>query len=235
MTKAAIFSVYMPNVNPEVAAYQEKCVVRCLPEGCRFVQSLYTPPEDDPSPHASALEKFISENPDPITILLDIDCIPLSTKGIQLLIEYAEQGELAGAIQRANHIDNQGHLYVAPSCMAFSNEIYKNLGSPKFIQTKRADIGEEVTYAWEKANHPVRFFWPTEVYCPMWKLNDTSKFGLGTTYQGLFYHSFCIRDPEIQQVFVEKCQQFLATAPKEITIGKEVYDETCRSRSSGQV
>jgi hypothetical protein len=147
---------------------------------------------------------------DDIVILLDIDCIPLTQRALRYLGGLARRGTLAGAVQRSNHIDNGGHLYVGPFCMALSIAAYRRMGRPSFNETDRGDVGEELTYRWDELGGNTRFLWPSRVECPQWALVKDRSFGFGTTYEDLFYHAFCIREGLTTGLFLSKCRAVLA-------------------------
>jgi hypothetical protein len=201
---AVVFSIYMSNVSTEVVRMQRKVVEKFLPKGWDFVQYGTT------NTHAEALNHIANKiSTGELTIFLDIDCVPLTDGAFKFLEMNASAGMLTGLVQRANHKQNDAHLYIGPSCMAFSREKYQFLGSPSFNETVRADIGEELTYTWEEMGEPLCFLWPSQVSSPLWDLRNGERFGLGTTYDGMFYHSFCIRDPRMHQHFIQKCNLVL--------------------------
>lgn len=208
--KASVYSVYTGNVDSKVLEVQKKVVDHFLPEGWSFDQFLYNPPDND----STALDQCIGKNKNEIIIFLDIDCIPLNDKALPELAIQAKEDVLIGGIQRANHIDNKGHLYVGPFCMAFKVAKYRELGSPSFIYTRRGDRGEELTYLWEAAKLPVTMLWPSHVELPMWALKTGIMFGLGTTYEDKFYHSFGIRESQMHDRFIQKCNEIIQSIPK---------------------
>ena len=230
--RATVFSIYFPNIVEEVREKQRLCIEKFLPEGWTFGQFLHTPQQGDNFSHATALQNCVELNGNDITILLDIDCIPLSKKSFAMLAEGVlvdDRKGLVGIVQRANHIQNNKHLYIGPACMAFSKAYYKDLGSPSFAETNRGDAGEELTYCWTDASgfsprpggsyyrYPknVHFIWPLSCLQPVWDLDYGFKFGFGTTYGAagagpLFYHQFNIRVPEMQKFFVRRCDEILS-------------------------
>lgn len=206
-TTATVISIYFPNIDDAVVKAQADCVNKYLPYGWTFRQYLHKPRGEAYS-HAAALKKCIEESETDVCILLDIDAFPLNEVALAILYRGAAEGMLIGAVQRANHIENDRHLYVGPSCMAFSKKIYKILGSPSFDATSYGDIGEEITYVWENAKRSVVFLWPTSVEKPLWDLQDGKRFGIGTTYDDLFYHFFCVRDKSMQRIFIERAKYY---------------------------
>lgn len=205
MVTGKVFSVYMNNISGDVVSYQKACVDKFLPTGWVFSQRLVN------KRHPEALQDCVNEVESGIVVFLDIDCIPLSERGFKYLAERASLGALCGAIQRANHINNNCHLYVGPFCMAFSIRDYRKNSSPSFNESSRGDVGEELTYSWERHNQSIQFLYPSNVVEPKWNLGGNIKFGFGTTYQGMFFHSFCIRCAEQEQMFTSKCKQVLTT------------------------
>ena len=214
---ATVFSIYMSNIDQRVVHAQKQCVDAVLPKGWTFYQHLHVPSKGELYPHATALTNCLnsSANYNDVTIFLDIDCIPLSTEAFLFLYDNASRGILAGAVQRANHINNDYHLYVGPFCLGLSKKKYEELGSPTFKETSRGDVAEELTYCWQAKNQPLAFLWPSSVYEPRWSLNFDIKFGLGTTYGTagispyMFYHTFNARDPKLQEMFITKCNEIL--------------------------
>lgn len=198
-----VLSIYMGNVISDTVDYQDRCVRKFLPKDWGFAQIHTT------ARHPEALDDLIREIRSDIVVILDVDCVPLSTRAFTFLERNASQGFLSGAIQRANHLSNNAHLYVGPFCMAFDVEQYRKFGSPSFNETYRGDVGEELTYRWEQHQQPLCFMYPSSVYSPQWDIDKKIRFGYGTTYQGMFYHQFCARDPEQQKMFIQKCTSIL--------------------------
>ena len=212
--KCSVYSVYFKNIGQSVLDYQRKCVEFFLPEGWTFKQVLNSEKDvfEDGKlvyPHAAMLRECVETAENDAIIFLDIDCIPVNKLAFPMLAMGAKDGILTGAIQRANHIQNDEHLYVGPFCMSFSRQKYFEFGAPTFNATARGDIGEELTYRWHERDGMVAYFWPSQVEKPLWKLFNDVDFGLGTTYENLFYHFFCIREEKAQSIFVERCKMFL--------------------------
>lgn len=205
--KATVYSCYMANISKEARLMQQDVVEKFLPKGWKFHQVLYS------DSHGHAMQRCVDSNKNEISIFLDIDCIPLSKEAFRFLFDErwsCNTGSLIGCVQRANHIQNNKHLYVGPSCMAFMNQAYDEVGRPSFLETYRGDVGEELTYRWQEKGKQVTFLWPSDVQKPMWDLFDsTVQFGLGTKYENLFYHAFCARTFEGQNLFLNECNRVL--------------------------
>jgi hypothetical protein len=195
----------MSNVDSNIVDYQRRCIARYLPKDWTFRQHLTE------ESHAASITKCVAESRDDIVIILDIDCIPLRATSLRLLKHFAAKSILVGAVQRANHINNDSHLYVGPFCMSFSRTVYDRLERPSFSETDRGDVGEELTYCWQNSGADVVFLWPSQVEHPLWKLSGGANFGYGTTYDDLFYHAFCIREGLTNTSFLSRCKRVLDT------------------------
>jgi hypothetical protein len=169
-----------------------------------------------------------------VIFFLDIDAVPLNIHAIDDTIQQAAKGRLIGNVQRTNHIKNDQHLFVAPSCLAISVDSFVTIGKPSGMETRRADVAEEYTFAAEKTGIvPVDFYMPLKydskpAECDSWALKDGMPvYGRGTTFgfeptKGsmlgidtsseavpLFWHSFQIFHPGQQENFWKKCESIL--------------------------
>jgi hypothetical protein len=201
---AAIVSFYMDNIDPEVIRSQRDVLERVVPPGFEILQIC------TPRSHAGAMDEFMQTSRHDLVVFLDIDCIPLNAAAIPSLADHARRGALAGCAQRANHLANDGHLYVGPFCMALSRPVWEQLGRPSFAPTARGDVGEELTFRCEAMGLPVHMLLPSSVEEPVWALTDGARFGPNTEYAGAFLHSFSIRDPARQRSFAARCGALLA-------------------------
>jgi len=163
-----------------------------------------------------------------IILFLDIDCVPLSDKAIDLYIQKAYEGKLVGNAQRSGHIENNQHVFAAPSATAISVNTFSLLNTPSALPTNRGDVLEEYTYMAEKSSvvpvdlymplrydsPPVRMNWETNQE-PFWRLAEgMPNYGIGTTFGSqedgdLFYHHFQIFHPGQQVKFWSKCESIL--------------------------
>jgi hypothetical protein len=157
-----------------------------------------------------------------VIFFLDSDAIPLNDRAIDSYAEQAYNGILVGNIQRTNHLQNNQHVFVAPSAMAISVETFWSIGKPSAIETSRSDVAEEYTWLVErKGVNKVKFYMPLrfdrfpEEAPTGWALADgMPRYGLGTTF-GLdgegetFFHNFQGRFPGQPEHFIKKCQEIL--------------------------
>lgn len=199
-----VVSFYMQNVSNDVVAAQAQAINRFLPPGVDLIQ-LKTG-----FAHGRTIDLFLAFTRYDIILVLDIDCIPISTGAIPTMIDAAKDGALIGAAQRAAHIGNDDHIYVGPFLVGFSRATHARLGYPSFRETKLGDVGEELTYRAEAAGVPIRFLWPTSCDEPKWHLTGGIKFGRNTIYDGVFLHAFEIRMPEQQKAFIATVKRVLA-------------------------
>ena len=199
----AVVSFYMQNVSQDVVAAQRQAIRRFLPADVDVVQ-LKTG-----FAHGCTIDLFLAFARYDLILILDIDCIPISAHAIPSLIEAAKAGALVGAAQRANHIGNDDHLYVGPFLMGFGRATHARLGHPSFRETKRGDVGEELTYRAEASSVPIRFLWPTSCDEAKWHLTGDIHFGRNTIYGNEFLHAFEIRRPDQQAAFVATVSRLL--------------------------
>jgi len=230
--KACIASYFMPNINSKTVELQRKVVEKFNP---LKIQHLVIKGE---IPHGMFMDYVWSLNGQSVSTLkiekqldvdvvlfLDIDCLPVSANAIELYLTKALEGKLIGNAQRSGHIQNNNHLFAAPSALALSATSFDKIGRPSAMETSRGDVAEEYTYAAEANNIAVDFVSPVrydrDVYRydweqdrrPYWTLeNGLPNYGLGTTYgdgDDLFWHNFQIRVEGQQEQFWKKCEELL--------------------------
>jgi hypothetical protein len=203
MTSKVIASFYMENIAADVVRHQCSVLQKFVPADFAILQTLTS------LTHAAVLDEFMNNIQQDLVVFLDIDCVPLTPDAIPSMAAHAAQGKLAGCVQRANHISNNAHVYVGPFCMAITRQLWERLGRPSFQPTGRGDVGEEVTYRCEEIGQPIHMLWPSSVETPLWDLTDRQKFGVNTEYGGSFLHTFSIRDPRNQRIFVDRCRDIV--------------------------
>lgn len=234
---ACIVSFFMDNVNMKTVGLQRSVVEKFNPNKIKH----YTIKVD--VPHGIAMDYFFALNGHKtakmeearieqsmhhdVILVLDIDCIPLQEISIDYYLKQAYDGKLIGNAQRSGHIENNQHVFAAPSAVAMSTATYDKMGRPSAHPTDRSDVGEE--YTWHAEKHGVsvdllmplrydrpvnRFDWEKDKD-PYWKLADgMPNYGLGTTFGNqqlgeLFWHSFQIFHSGSQEKFWQKCEEVL--------------------------
>lgn len=234
--KACIASYFMPNIDKRTVELQKKVVEKFnrsklphlviqgeIPHGL-FMDYVWTMNGDNVKTlEGQSINKQLDFD---VILFLDIDCIPVHEEAIDLYLTKALEGSLVGNAQRSGHIENDNHLFVAPSALAISKNNFNLIGKPSALETKRGDVAEEYTYAAEANNVKVDLLLPTKydrnVYRydwekdkrPYWTLeNNLPNYGLGTTYGvdgvDLFWHNFQIRVEGQQEQFWKKCEELL--------------------------
>ena len=197
-----IVSFYMHNIPDSVVMAQRRLLKRFAPANVTIKQIRTR------QSHADALTHFVEKTPYRTLVILDIDCVPTTAAALGGLISKAESGALVGSAQRSNHIQNNNHIYVAPSCMAFSAATYGALQPVSFKTTPRADVGEELSYAAEEKGLPIELSWPISSEDYIWDLVDSKKYGHGTAYDNGFWHAFQIRSKQHHVYFIRRCEEF---------------------------
>jgi hypothetical protein len=210
--KPIILSPYMGNISPAIVEAQRKVVYKL---GCdiEFKQVLTN------KPHGATCDWMLSHALNvgyDVALLMDIDAIPLSLQAIEMTLLHASKGKLVGNIQRSNHIENNQHVFVAPSFMGINLHEWNAIGRPSFAETERGDVAEEVTYAYEAHGKPIIYYMPLRydfppIEAPFWKLRDGMPvYGCGTTFGigtiEMSYHMFQIRTHKHIESFLDRCE-----------------------------
>lgn len=224
----AIFTYSNHQIDDKISYLQRQVVNKFNTDPmCKYEYLHYKKPDGEMTPDQVidyGIQKlFYIDNYDTI-LLLDIDCIPLSTEALEYIFKRAEQGVLIGNAQRSNHLENNKHTYPAPSCIALTKKMYEVLGRPSFNVTNRGDIGEELTYIAEQKGIEIEMFMPGKhEEVPYWntgerKLWDLAdgqpQFGIGTTFvnkhgKDMFYHLFQSRLNVFNDLFFLKCASIM--------------------------
>jgi hypothetical protein len=248
--KACIASYYMSNINKRTVDLQTKVVKKfnksklphfsiCgeMPHGAfidfiwytQGLKVLNSPLEKSERGTVAQAAKEYGEKLGQFDVILflDIDCVPVSDNAIDFYVQQASEGKLIGNAQRSGHIQNNNHVFAAPSAVAISKNSFLKIGTPSAMETTRGDVAEEYTFAAELAGLEIDFSLPVrydrEVFRydwekdkrPYWTLeNGLPNFGLGTTYGNvvlgdLFWHNFQIRIPGQEEKFWAKCEELL--------------------------
>lgn len=201
-----IATCYYENIPVEVRDAHKRIAYRFMPEGAEYVQILT-------NHHGLCMTSFTRGiahgETNSLIVWLDIDAIPLCKEAF---IEPWRHGNFWGCAQRANHIQNGGHIYAGPFAMGITCKAYRDIGMPPFVETARGDVGEELTYQYEALAHrPPFLMWPTKVRLPRWSLTENRMFGLDTVYgtkerPAMFYHAFEARNDGAER-FLAKCAE----------------------------
>lgn len=163
------------------------------------------------STHGEFLTDTVKTCTSKYIIFFDVDCIPLTSDIYNIIISELEKEECIIGIEQKCNCNPYDHLYAGPACLAFSTEMYRNLGCPSLIQNIRSDVAEELTWICEDNNIKVKYFNVASSEIPLWHLKDNMQFGIGTTYSynniNVLYHQFEIR--KSAENFKAKCKNIL--------------------------
>lgn len=232
-----IVSFFMDNIDKKTVEYQRKVVEKFNVSNVKHYSVKIA------CPHAIGIDFFWKMNGCGVKtvdgikdvpvlehdtiLILDLDCIPLSTTAIDYYLKKASEGFLIGNIQRSNHLENNQHVFAAPSAAALSKETFVKLGMPSALENQRSDVLEEYTWAAHNVGVPVEYMMPLRYDAapvrydwekdksPYWNLADGMPvYGMGTTYGShhlgdMFWHNFQIREPGQQERFWAKCEEVL--------------------------
>lgn len=223
----AIFTYSNFQVDPIIRELQEKVINKFNSGKYDYKYLYYNAPDGQIIPSQVidyGLKELFNQGYTNV-LILDIDCVPLSFGVLDYVFDQASKGILIGNAQRSNHIENNQHVYPAPSAICFSLDTFNKLGNLSFAPTNRGDVGEELAYAAEYLNIKIELFLPKSYEdlpinpdrskCSLpWDLADgMPKFGIGTTFVNnnmeMFYHLFQSRVHIYNHLFISKCNQIL--------------------------
>lgn len=158
-------------------------------------------------------------------VFLDNDALILSDDVLNVIYDKLKDGRTVfGGAQNSNHIHkNPTHPFVQPSTFCISSSLYLSLGKPRLGDGihARSDTCEEVTWLCQERGYNVCLVYPssynklTDEECQSsgnpktWKLTETLRYGLGTTYGDLFFHAGMQTLPRSAEVFIAKCKSSL--------------------------
>lgn len=235
--KACIASYYMPNIDKKTVRHQNDVIEKynksdvpfyCLQGQIKhghFIDYFWKMNGVDVKSMDGVVVDDKMKIDYDVVVFMDIDAIPLHEDAIDYLIDNASKGKLIGDAQRTGHIENNNHVFIAPSAMAISRDTFIKIGAPSAIETDRSDVMEE--YTWEAElvggiefefiyptkydKSPHRYDWEKDRR-PYWSLeNGLPNYGIGTTFGNekfgdMFYHNFQIFQPGHQEMFWRRCE-----------------------------
>lgn len=228
MKKRAIFTYCNHQIEEKIPYLQKQIISKFNTNKlCKYEYLHYKKPDGEMTPDQVieyGIEKLFYEDNYDTILMLDIDCIPLNTQALEYIFDRAEEGVLIGNVQRSNHLDNNKHIYPAPSCISLTKETYEKLGKPSWKPTNRGDIGEELCYIAEEKGLEIEMFMPgkyeelpyfNNTERKPWPLQDGQpEFGIGTTFvdkngNEMFYHLFQSRLNVFNHLFFLKCASIM--------------------------
>lgn len=164
--------------------------------------------------HAEFMQNVLKNSDADVVGFLDIDCIPLTSTSVSELIKYvAINKSIAGNVQATNHLYPMSHLFVAPSCFFIWKKLYEAMGSPSFYPTNQTDVAQYVCKIAEQHGVRAKAHYPTyfedEPEEGVWWLHNYGLYGVGTVFNGKFYHLFQSRFEKNVEMFIKRCEQVI--------------------------
>ena len=217
-----IFTAYNYQINSKVINSHNDLIVRMIQgTNIKFVPLRYNLPRKYILQHQAinyGLQNLYKKYEN--ILVLDVDCIPLSKESLYYTMNCIENNVLIGCARRSMHIENNKHVYVSPSCIGISRNLFSEIGFPSFAPTHRGGDAEELTYLTEEKNIPIEFFMPSHYESEpsdgsSWELNSMDqRYGIGTTFvhesgKEMFYHLFETRNKIHDFRFLNKCSEVL--------------------------
>ncbi len=224
MTKKAIFTFYNIQIDKKMAKLHHEVVRKYNNvENCDFLPLEYQKPDGEMYPDDAmdyGVKHLFYEKDYDTILILEVDCLPLNHQSFNYTFEQAEKGILVGNSQRSMHIENNEHVYVAPSAFCLTKSLYEKLGRLRFAPSRRGDIAEEYTFRCEEMNIPVEKFYPKSfirknVRQDVWNLGTNGpEYGIGTIFinkeeKETFFHLFESRFHLWNDIFYDKCIELL--------------------------
>jgi hypothetical protein len=219
-----IFTYANFQIERDVLNYNQAVVNKFKPEDCTYEFLNYNAPDGHVVPDQVidyALQDLFFRREMDAVLIIDVDCVPLNTRAIEYTFSQAAKHILIGNAQRSNHIENNMHVYPAPSCICLTLDMFADLGYPSFAPTNRGDIGEELSYIAEQKGIEIELFLPSKYEAlpydsdKPWDLNtQLPKYGIGTTFvndigEEMFYHLFQCRLGVFNHHFYDRCRELL--------------------------
>jgi len=164
--------------------------------------------------HAEFMEQTIRSSDADVVGFLDIDCIPLTKDSVNDVVKYvAKNKSIAGNVQATNHLYPMSHLFVAPSCFFIWKPLYEAMGRPTFYPTNQTDVAQYVCHLAEQNGVRSMAYYPThfedEPEEGVWWLHNYGFYGVGTVFDGKFYHLFQSRFQKNVDMFIKRCKEVI--------------------------
>lgn len=152
---------------------------------------------------------------------IDNDSIILRKEYINIMYDTVKyKNAIISQATQSNHKlgpDNfLSHAYASQAFVAFSRELYENLGRPCMDHWSEkshefgGDTCERLTYAAKKAGYIVSLIYPSYSIDPNTKLDNGMRFGRGNYYgPNLTYHQMQNNYPNSTNEFIDVCKRVL--------------------------
>lgn len=160
--------------------------------------------------HGQWLNQIMTQTDAEVIGIIEPDLIPLNQQIVAQAIEYVRTHDsMIGCAQTSNHIPPSTHIFASPAFFFISRACYERMGRPSFLENRRADVGEQVSYRAEQLGIRYRTLYPTaferEPREGVWPLGSFGYYGVGTVFEDAIYHLFQGRFADNAELFVRRC------------------------------
>ncbi|MDQ2634844.1 MAG: hypothetical protein M3Y78_14040 [Pseudomonadota bacterium] len=190
-------SLYWPNIDPEIVRIHRKCFEHI------GVPVRYT---EERVRHGQWMDRVIAErlDRDGIVGFIDIDALAYSRAAVEDAFRYVDLTQsFLGIAQSSNHLQIRTHIFAAPAFLVISKQAYDTLGRPSMMPKKKGwDVAQNLSMRADALGFPYRVLYPTgfrEILPDgtVWRLGNYGHFGIGTDFDGGFFHNFLGRDGRV--------------------------------------
>jgi len=201
--KVSINTFYYPNTNKDFVNAHKSVMNHFGIKVNYYEQEIH---------HAQFMQDVLKSSDADVVGFLDIDCIPLTNTSVNEVIKFvAKNKSIAGNVQATNHLNPMSHLFIAPSCFFIWKPLYEALGSPTFFPTNHTDVAQYVCLVAEQNGVRMKALYPThfedEPEEGVWRLHNYGLYGVGTVFDGKFYHLYQSRFQKNVDRFIARCNQ----------------------------
>jgi hypothetical protein len=205
--KIGIYSLYYPNNDPRYRQYQKKIFDKF---GYKINQICGFNDGDLYAGHPNYMNHITETEDVDYFLFFDIDAIPLKKDFLDIIIsKIYGKNAILGPEQISDHLRNFG-TFAAPSCFCISKKFYELLGKPKFNQTGRSDVAQELTHLCREKKYEVILLEFESSKTKNWELKNGIWYGNGSTYEGLIFHNFHGMNDVSIKYFIEQAEQVLS-------------------------
>ncbi|MBL8578994.1 MAG: hypothetical protein JNK47_17380 [Mesorhizobium sp.] len=192
-------SLYWPGTNPEVPRIHRACFQHI------GVPVKYT---EKRIRHGRWMDRVIAErmDRDGIVAFVDIDALAYSRAAVENTFRYVEQTKsFLGLAQSSNHLQTRMRIFAAPCFLVISKHAFDALGRPSMMPTKFGDVAQELSTRADATGFPYRTLYPIGFremppHGTPWRLGNYGHFGIGTEYEGGFFHNYFGREGKIDTI-----------------------------------
>lgn len=164
--------------------------------------------------HGLWMDRVCRTSTSDIIGFFDSDCVPINYEAVMECVRYVQKSKtFLGVAQASNHIPPKSHVYAAPAFYLIHKQAWEAL-QVSFTETRRSDVGEELTYVAESRGMRYRCLYPVtferEPVEGVWPLGNYGYYGIGTTFGDVCYHLYQGRMGTNMQLFVDRCKEIVS-------------------------